>query len=77
MPLNKYSFFAASQNVVYPTGKMEVNITLERHENVLYKDAAAAEGRYVVTKMRLWVLKMELNSAGLNKFGIELTEKRT
>ena len=77
VPLNKYSFFAASQNVVYPTGKMELNITLERNENVLYKDVAAAEGRYVVTKMRLWVPKMELNSAGMNKFGAELIEKRT
>ena len=43
----------------------------------MYKDAAAAEGRYVVTKMRLWVPKMELNSSGMNKFGAELTEKRT
>ena len=77
VPLNKYSFFAASQNVVYPTGKMELNITLESDGNVLYKDAAAAEGRYFVTKMRLWVPKMELNSAAMNKFGAELTEKRT
>ena len=76
VPLNKYSFFAASQNVVYPTGKMELNITLESDGNVLYKDGAAAEGRYVVTKMRLWVPKMELNSAGMNKFGAELTEKK-
>ena len=56
---------------------MERNITLQRDENVLYKDAKADEGRYVVTKMRLWVPKMELNSACLNKFGTELTEKRT
>ena len=56
---------------------MELNITLESDGNVLYKDGAAAEGRYVVTKMRLWVSKMELNSAGMNKFGAELTEKRT
>ena len=56
---------------------MELNITLERDENVLYNDAAAAEGRHVVTKMRLWVLKMELNSAGMKKFSSELTEKRT
>ena len=66
--LNKYSFFATSENVVYPTGKMELNITLERDENVLYKDAAAAEGRDVVTKMRLWVPKMALNSVGMKKF---------
>ena len=77
VPLNKYSFFAASQDLVYPTGRMELSITLERDENVLYKDAAAAEGRYVVTKMRLWAPKMELNSAGMNKFGAELTEKKT
>ena len=78
VPLNKYSFFAASQDVVYPTGKMELNITLESDGNVLYKDgaAAAAEGRHVVTKMRLWVPKMEMNSAGMNKFGKELTEER-
>ena len=76
VPLNKYSFFAASQDVVYPTGKMELEITVERNENVLYKDGAAAEGRYVVTKMRLLVPKMELNSAGMNKFSAELTEKR-
>ena len=56
---------------------MELNITLERDENVLYKDAAAAEGRYVVTKMRLWVPKMELNSAGKKKFDSALTEKRS
>ena len=54
-----------------------VDSSLERDENVLYKDAKADEGRYVVTKMRLWVPKMELNSAGMNKFGAELTEKRT
>ena len=35
VPLNKYSFFAASQDVLYPTGKMELKITLERDENVL------------------------------------------
>ena len=77
VPLNKYSFFAASQNVVYPTGKMELKIILESDGNVLYKDAAAAEVRYVAKKMRLWVPKMELNSAGMKKFGAELTEKRT
>ena len=32
VPLNKYSFFAASQDVVHQTGKMELNITLERDE---------------------------------------------
>ena len=63
--------------MVYPTGKMELNITLESDGNFLYKDGAAAEGRYVVTKMRPWVPKMELNSAGMNKFGAEWTEKRT
>ena len=77
MPLNKHSFFAAPQDVVYQTGKMELNTTLESDGNVLYKDDAAAEGRYVVTKMRLWVPKMELNSAGLNKFSAALTEKTT
>ena len=77
VPLNQYRFHAASQDVVYPTGKMELNMNLERDENVLYKDAAAAEGRYVVTKTRLWVPKMELNSAGMKKFSSELTEKRT
>ena len=77
VPLDKYGFFASSQDVVYPSGKMEFNITLESNGNALHKDAAAAEGRYVVTKMRLWVPKMELNSAGMNKFGPELTEKRT
>ena len=76
-PLNKYSFFAASQNVVYPTGKMELNITLEREENVVYKDAAAAQGRYVITKMRPWIPKMELNLAGANKFDSALTDKRS
>ena len=35
VPLNKYSFFAASQNVAYPTGKIELNITLESDGNVL------------------------------------------
>ena len=73
VPLNKYSFFAASQDVVYPTGKMELNINLEKDENVLYKDATAAEGRY--TKIRLWVPKMEFNSTGMNKFSAALTEK--
>ena len=77
VPLNKYSFFAASQDVIYPTGKMELNITLERDENSLYEDATAAEGRYIATKMRLWVPKMEFNSVGMNKFSAALTEKRT
>ena len=77
VPLNKYSFFAASQDVVYPTGKMEMNITLESDENVLYQDDKVDVGRYVVTKMSLWVPKMELNSAGMNKFSAALTEKRT
>ena len=43
----------------------------------MFKDAKADEGRYVVTKTRLWVPKMELNSAGMKIFGAELTEKRT
>ena len=77
VPLNKYSFFGASQNVVYQTSKMELNITLESDRNVLYKDGAAAEGSYAVTKMRLWVPKMQFNSAGMNRFGKELTKKRT
>ena len=77
VPLNKYCFFAASQNVVYPIGKMELNITLESDGNILYNDGAAADGRYVVKRMRLWVPKMELNSAGMKIFGAKLTEKRT
>ena len=55
---------------------MALNITLESDANVLYKDGAAAEGRYVATKIRLWIPKIELNSTGMNKFGKELTEKR-
>ena len=43
----------------------------------MYKDAAAAESRYVVTRMRLWVPKMELNSAGANKLDSALTDKRS
>ena len=68
VPLNMHSFIAAPQDVVYPTGNMELDITLERDENVLSKDAVAVEGRYVVTKMRLWVPNMELNSAGKKNF---------
>ena len=56
---------------------MELIITLESDGNVLYKDAKADEGRSVVTKMRLLVAIMEFNSAGMNEFGAELTEKRT
>ena len=55
VPLNKYSFFAASRDVAYPTGKMELNIALEGDKNVLYPDDKVDVGRFVVTKMSIWV----------------------
>ena len=67
LPLNKYSFFAASQKLVYPTGKIKLKISFERAENVLHKDGASTEGRNFVTKMRLWVPKRKLNSASRKK----------
>ena len=68
LKLNRYPFFNSFEREICPMGKLALDITLETDANLLYKSvvipaggAAPVAGRVVVTKMVLWIPKLELS----------------
>ena len=68
LQLNRYPFFEAFKNQVPPLAIIGIEITLAKGNDLIFRDAAVAEGRAVVTSMILWVLKLGFNSEGRKWF---------
>lgn len=68
LPLDRFSFFDSFRTEIAPNGKISLDVILENDANVLFGVAAGVAGRYVITKMVLWVPKMIFNPEGAKKF---------
>ena len=55
LPLNRFGFFESLEERIPPNAKVNIEVRLEDDANVLFRSNAAAAGRYIVTKFRLWV----------------------
>ena len=66
--LNRYPFFESFKEKLCPLGKMEIVLNIEK-DNVLMwmqqdSTADANKGRVIITKLILWVPKLELTDLG-------------
>ena len=68
LPLNRFGFFQSFRNEICPNGKVSIEVKLESDANVLFRDAGAAAGRYIITKFVLRVPKMTLSPSGQKLF---------
>ena len=70
--LNRYPFFESFKEKLCPLGKMEIFINIESDNILMWiqEDAAtpANEGRVVITKLILWVPKLELTYLGRKNY---------
>ena len=64
LPLNRFGFFESLEERIPPNAKVNIEVRLEDDANVLFRSNAAAAGRYIVTKFRLWVPFLKLNDLG-------------
>ncbi|RMX59920.1 hypothetical protein pdam_00001170 [Pocillopora damicornis] len=60
-PLNSYSFFESFQSEIASNGNVSIDIDLESDYHSIFRPAAAAEGRYVISRFVLWVPRMIFN----------------
>ena len=67
-PLNSYSFFESFQSEIASNGNVSIDIDLESDYHSIFRPAAAAEGRYVISRFVLWVPRMIFNYKGENLF---------
>ena len=68
IPLNSYSYFAAFKNNLHPNIKTNILLTLENDNNIIFKNAGAADSKVILTKLRLWVPKIIFNGDGLKAY---------
>ena len=68
IPLNLYSYFAAFKNNLHPNLKTNILLTLENDNNIIFKNANAADSKVILTKLRLWVPKIIFNGVGLKAY---------
>ena len=59
LPLNRLGFFSSFEDQICPNGKLTVDINLTSDNNAIFRDGGDA-GRYIITKMTIWVPKMVL-----------------
>ncbi|PFX13109.1 Pulmonary surfactant-associated protein D [Stylophora pistillata] len=64
LPLNRFGFFDSLEEQIPPNAKVTFHVTLEKDNEVLFRSNAAAAGRYIITKFRLWVPMIHMNAAG-------------
>ena len=63
LPLNRYGFFNSFEREIAPNGKVTIDVTLESDDNVVFR-AGGDPGRFIVTRLVLWVPKMIFNAEG-------------
>ena len=68
IPLNLYRYFAAFKNNLHPNIKTNILLELENDNNIIFKNAGAADSKVILTKLRLWVPKIIFNDAGLKAY---------
>ena len=74
--LNRYPFFESFKEKLCPLGKMEIVINIEKDDTLMWVQEAIADntqkGRVIITKLILWVPKLELTDLGKKIIVIKL-----
>ena len=68
IPLNRYGFFEELNERILIPMQLELNIELQNDNELIFKAAAAADGRVVVNRFLLWVPKMIPKDSLFGKF---------
>ena len=68
IPLNLYSYFASFKRNIHPNLKINIELRLEQDVNLIFRGGAAADGKIIVSKLRLWCPKLIFNAEGLNLY---------
>ena len=68
IPLNRYSFFEELYERMLVPMQLQFNITLQNDDELIYKIAAAAAGRVVVSRFLLWVPRLTPKDSLYDKF---------
>ena len=70
--LNRYPFFESFKEKFCPLGKMEIVVNIEKDDTLMWilpdANVAANKGRVIITKLILWVPKLELTDFGKNNY---------
>ena len=81
IPLNLYSYFAAFKNNLHPNLKINIKLTLENDDNIIFRhtDQAgpAPDSIVIITKLRLWAPKIIFNEEGLKAYLAEYLKPKT
>ena len=77
LPLNRFGFFQSFQEQIAPNGRVSFDIKLESDANVIFRDNAAGQGRYVITKFVLKVPRMQLTPSGEKLFAEKYLKPHT
>ena len=77
IPLNLYSYFGAFKNNLHPNLKINIKLTLEDDNNIIFKKAGAAASKVILTKLRLWAPKIIFNEDGLKAYLAEYLKPKT
>ena len=65
VPLNKYSFFEGLEQHLLPPSQIKITLQLNEDNELIFRAAAADDGRVIVSKLVLWIPKLQLNAVGL------------
>ena len=68
IPFNSYSYFAAFTNNLHPNIKTNIIVDLEKDDNIIFRNAAAANSNMIITKFRLWCPKIIFNGEGMKHY---------
>ena len=68
IPLNRYSFFEELNERILIPMQLEININLQNDDELIFKAAAADDGRVVVNRFLLWIPKMIPKDSLFGKF---------
>ena len=63
IPLNRYSFFEALEDKLLPNTKIELNIEIEKDNNLIWR-TGGADCRVILTRLQLFIPKLTFNSEG-------------
>ena len=77
IPLNLYSYFAAFKNNLHPNLKVNIKLTLENDDNIIFRNAGAPESKVIITKLRLWAPKTIFNEDGLKAYLSDYLKPKT
>ena len=68
IPLNLYSYFAAFKNNLHSNLKINIKLTLENDNNIIFRHTNAPDSKVIITKLRLWAPKIIFNEEGLKTY---------